>query len=67
MTDFGVFLNELMKLGVLGAGIMLFLGVVYAWAVAGAKASVEPVEPEPGDRVHTMDDGDENENYHGVK
>ena len=64
MSNMDVFLNLIMKLGGLGVVIFLFFFAVYQWANAEAKKSVKPVEPEPGDRVHTMDDG---ENYHGVK
>ncbi len=59
-----VFLNLIMKLGWLGVVIMLVLFGIYQYFNAEAKKSVIPTEPEPGDRVHTMDDG---ENYHGVK
>ena len=44
--------------------VFLVIFAVYQYFNAEAKKSVIPTEPEPGDRVHTMDDG---ENYHGVK
>ena len=64
MSNMDVFLNLIMKLGGLGVVIFLFFFAVYQYFNAEAKKSVIPTEPEPGDRVHTMDDG---ENYHGVK